>query len=242
MSTCVANIPTLEPAFQRLAALAPLGADEIAALVDAAASSQRVPAHREIVAEGQPAVRPSIVLSGWACRVRLFSDGRRQILSLLLPGDLIGMCRQREPLAATSIVALTAVTLCRAPAPREAAAGTGLAEAYLLSGALEEFYLFRHIARIGRLSAYERLLDWMLEVRERLALACLASDDRVPLPLTQEALADALGLTSVHVNRMLQLMRREGVIELTGGMVRLHDIQRLCQLVDYRPGRVRVGQ
>lgn len=75
-------------------------------------------------------------------------------------------------------------------------------------------------------------------MRERLALAGLASDDSLPMPLTQESLADALGLTSVHVNRTLQLMRREGLIDLRSGMARLYDPERLRGLVDYRPARV----
>jgi CRP-like cAMP-binding protein len=224
-----------EAAIRRLATLAPLNHEALAALEMAAAHAERVPAHREIVGEGKNALQPSIVLSGWACRMRLFSDGRRQILSFLLPGELIGMCDQPEPLSATTIVAMTEMTLCRAPA-REAA--EGLAQIYAMSRALEEYYLFRQIARIGRMSAYERLLDWLLEMRERLALSGLASDDSLPMPLTQEGLADALGLTSVHVNRTLQLMRREGLIDLRGGMARLHDPERLRGLVDYRPARV----
>src|SRR4051812_2192373 len=193
-----------ENAILRLEALAELAAVESGAIRQAAAFPKRVEPRREILAEGWPVGEPMILLSGWACRTRNFWDGRRQILSFLLPGDLIGMCRHSQPLAATTVTALTPVSLCRAPAPREGAAGTGLAEAYAASGALEEYYLFRQIARLGRLSAYERLIDWTLEMHERLALAGLAGPDRFPMPLTQEAIADTLGLTSVHVNRTLQ--------------------------------------
>jgi CRP-like cAMP-binding protein len=229
--------PSGNAAFKRLAALAPLNDDDLAALARSADTPTRFAAHREILREGAPGLAPSIVLSGWACRVRQFSDGRRQILSFLLPGELIGVCHHREPLAATSLVALTPVDLCRAP-PASKEEGSGLAEAYAVSGALEEFYLFRQIARLGRLSAYERMLDWMFEMRDRLALAGLVADNSFPMPITQEGLADALGLTSVHVNRTLQLMRREGLVELRSGMARLIDPQRLMSLIDYRPGRV----
>ena len=225
-------------AFRRLAALASLTDADLAALADSAAAMTRFAAHREILRESAPGLAPSIVLSGWACRVRLFSDGRRQILSFLLPGELIGMCHHRQPLAATSVVALTPVELCPAPPGCKDHEGGGLADAYAVSGALEEFYLFRQIARLGRLSAYERMLDWMFEMRDRLALAGLVADDSFPMPITQEGLADALGLTSVHVNRTLQLMRREGLVELRGGMARLIDPQRLMSLIDYRPANV----
>lgn len=225
-------------AFRRLAALAPLSDDDLAALARSADTPTRFAAHREILREGAPGLAPSIVLSGWACRVRQFPDGRRQILSFLLPGELIGMCHHRAPLAATSLVALTHVDLCQAPPARKDREDSGLAEAYAVSGALEEFYLFRQIARLGRLSAYERILDWMFEMRDRLALAGLVADDSFPMPITQEGLADALGLTSVHVNRTLQLMRREGLVELRSGMARLIDPQRLMSLIDYRRANV----
>lgn len=224
-------------AFRRLNALAPLGAEDMAALAHSAQNLTRFAAHREILRDGAPGLSPSIVLSGWACRVRLFPDGRRQILSFLLPGELIGMCHHREPLAATSVVTLTNVDLCDAPAAAEPE-GSGLAEAYAVSGALEEFYLFRQIARLGRLSAYERMLDWMFEMRDRLALAGLVVDNGFPMPVTQEGLADALGLTSVHVNRTLQLMRREGLVELRSGMARLIDPERLMSAIDYRAADV----
>jgi CRP-like cAMP-binding protein len=192
------------------------------------------------MSEGRAVTEPSILLSGWACRTRIFSDGRRQILSLLLPGDLIGVHRQSRPMAATGITALTDVTLC--PAPRPQPDQPGLAEAYARSGAVEEFYLFRQIARLGRLSAYERVLDLLLETRDRLSIVGLGAADGFPMPLTQEALADTLGLTSVHVNRTLQTLRREGLLDLRSGVARLTDIDRLMRMIDYRPAIVSEGQ
>jgi CRP-like cAMP-binding protein len=216
----------------------PLSGAELAALELAHASIRPIRAHREILAAGMPVLEPTILAWGWAARIREFSDGKRQVLSYLVPGDLIGMCRQRDPLAATTIVAITLVGLCAAP---EACCGGALAEAYAVSAALEEVYLFRQIARLGRMSAQERMIDFLLEMRERLILAGLVEDDSFPLPLTQELLADTLGLTSVHVNRTLQSMRRDAMVELRSGRAHLEDPERLAQLVDYQPARVRNG-
>lgn len=235
MKTHTVSAHLVENAVLRLSSLAPLDQAAVAAIHAAARSPRRTPAHREVMAEGAAVIEPSIVLAGWAARVRNFADGRRQILSLVLPGDLIGICNQREPLAATTIVALTEVILCRAPA---AADHPALGEAYAASGALENAYLFRQIARIGRFNAYERLIDWLLETRERLLMVGLATENSAPMPLTQECLADALGLTSVHVNRTLQMVRREGLLDLRGGTAKFHDAQRLAELVDYRPARI----
>lgn len=219
-------------AIARLASLAPLSPPEIEALQEAERTRQRFMPQREIVAEGTPVREAAVLLSGWACRVRQFADGRRQVLSLLLPGDLIGVCRQCHPLAVTTVFTLTEVVLCPAPST---VGRPGLAEAYAVSGALEEAYLFRQIARLGRLSAYERIADWLLEIRDRLTAVGLTDGGRLPMPLTQEVLADALGLTSVHVNRTLQSLRRDGLIEWRGGAVRLTDPAALVALLDYRP-------
>jgi CRP-like cAMP-binding protein len=216
----------------RFSQLAPLDPVELRALEDAETALRTVGAHREIFEEGRPVAPPSIVVSGWAARSRVFADGRRQILGLLLPGDLIGSWRHRQPRAATGTLALTEVTLC--PAPRPASPDGALAEAYARSAALDEFYLYRQIARLGRLSARERVADLLLEVRERLAVVGLASPDRFPLRMTQELLADTLGLTSVHVNRTLQSLRRDGLLDLAGGIAYLKNIDVLTRLADHR--------
>lgn len=220
----------------RLSQLSQLDEDELQALGLAERDQRRWPARREIVAEGAPVREPRALLSGWACRQRILSDGRRQILSFVLPGDLIGVCPQSNPVSSTTILAVTEVVTCAVPDAR--ADKRGLAEAYALSTALDEHFLFAQITRLGRLSALERLADWILETHDRLLFAGMADPDRLPLPLTQEFLADTLGLTSVHVNRTLQTMRRDGLLTSRAGMIVLPDRDRLERLVDYKPARV----
>lgn len=224
------------PAMARLNKLSPLSRDQQLALNAAFANPRNVKAQREIQAEESPVLNPLILRTGWAGRVRHFSDGRRQILGLLLPGDLIGIRRQRHPVAATTIVALTDVTVCSAP--DAIAVGDELNEAYAISGALEEFYWFRQIVRLGRMTASDRILDWLLELRERLALADLLMGEYFPMPLTQEAIADTLGLTNVHVNRTLQALRRQRIIELANGCVRLFEPNSLAREVEFRPAMI----
>ena len=183
----------------------------------------------QIVTEGDPAIAPRAVRSGWACLVRLFRDGRRQIQHLLVPGDLlVPLPGMRAP---TTVMALTPVTTVQI----DAFVANPRAERVLrLDAALTQAALLTQAARLGRQSASERLAHLLLELRDRLRLAGLANEDRYPMPLTQEVLADALGLTSVHVNRTLQSMRRERLIELRGGTVELLDPQRLGRMADYR--------
>ena len=235
MSAFNAPLPSISPLSTRLSRLAPLEAGDMEALREAERNQRRLPARRELIREDETIRERRALLSGWACRQRILSDGRRQILGFLLPGDLIGVCQHTNPLASTTVVTINEAVMCPAPA---AEPGSGLSEAYARSAALEERYFLAHITRIGRLNAYERLVDWLLETQERLAFVGLSTADQFPLPLTQEMLADALGLTSVHVNRTLQAIRRDGLLTLRGGMMSLPDRVRLEKLVDYRPARV----
>jgi len=229
------NFPRIfaaEEAPVRLRCLSRLSAAEIEALVRSAETCQHIAGGRDIWAEGHPIAAPQIVLSGWAYRTRIFHDGRRQILGFLLPGDIIGMCRQSLPLAQTTITAISPLQIFAAP---PAAPGSSLAEAYAISDALDDTFNLRHITRLGRMTAYERLADWLLEIRHRLEFLGMVSGTSFPLPVTQEMLADTLGLTSVHVNRTLQTMRRDGLLELRGGKATLHDRERLVGIVDWHP-------
>ncbi|PVX30031.1 Crp/Fnr family transcriptional regulator [Sphingomonas pokkalii] len=202
---------------RRLSGLAQLTDPDRALLQDATLHPQLVPTARDLIVEGQRTAGPLLVLEGWLGRTRLFRDGRRQILSFLVPGDVITETACAHPVALSTITALSDARLCPAPPPNS----PGLEQAYAASAALTECYLFRQIARLGRMSAYERILDWLNEMHERLALAGVAGPDSFVMPLTQEILGDALGLTSVHVNRTLQAMRRDGILEWRGGVVRM---------------------
>lgn len=228
--------PDQQPHVDRLCDLATLSPGEIAALRAAARRARLVGARREILQEVTRVREPTIIVSGWAGRVRYFKDGRRQILHLLLPGDLIDHIPCDEPLAPTTIVALTDVRL--APAPIPAHRDTGLDRAYRLANAMELGHLFRQVARLGRFDSFERIADLLIELSERLRSAGLTTGDVYHLPLTQEMLGDCLGLTSVHVNRTLQQLRREGMVEIHGSMVKLLQPDRLRSLVNYQPLRV----
>jgi CRP-like cAMP-binding protein len=235
MNTSAVSSATMSPLATRLSSLAPLATADLDALRTAERDARKLPARREFVTEGDHVAGARAVLSGWACRVRVLADGRRQILGFVLPGDLIGLCRHSHPIAPTTILAVTEVVTCAIP-PAEP--GTGLFEAYARSAALDEHHLLAQITRLGRLSAYERLADWFLETRDRLAIAGLCGADQFTSPMTQEMLADTLGLTSVHVNRMLQALRRDGLISSRSGMVTLPDRPRLAKLIGYKPAAV----
>jgi CRP-like cAMP-binding protein len=191
----------------------------------------------ELMAEGARLNRAQILLEGWAVRQRVLSDGRRQIFSFLLPGDIFGICARPDGEALYTTVALTPVVIAplamlddalqRAPA---SASGRIVRE--MLS--LEEALLVNEVVRLGRQSAHERLINLLLEFHDRLAAAGLVEDGSFTLPFTQEVLSDALGLSTVHTNRTLQQLRRENLIETHLNQMRLLDRAHLLQLADYR--------
>lgn len=222
------------PPIHRLAALAPLTDTDLAVLRDVVDTARLFSPRRELLSERCPIAGPMMIVSGWAARVRILMDGRRQFLSFLLPGDLIGVCHHRQPLAVSTVVALTDV----AASPLPVGVSQQLDEAYRMSGALEDAYLLCQITRLGRLNAQERIGDLLLELHERLTLAGLAAGGSFEVPLTQEMLADATGLTAVHVNRMLQLLRRLSDVVWKGSRVMLPDPKALARKVCRAPIRV----
>jgi CRP-like cAMP-binding protein len=108
-----------------------------------------------------------------------------------------------------------------------------LAAALERAAAEEHHFLLQQIARLGRQTAHERLAHLLLELNFRLGQRGLAAGGALDMPLTQENLADALGLSVVHVNRTLQQMRRENVIELARGRLRLLDIAALEKVAEF---------
>jgi CRP-like cAMP-binding protein len=227
---------SMDPVLARLGALAPLTARETELVRSLAGRVERHAAGSELIAEGGPASL-RFILSGWVSRQRILTDGRRQIFDFRPAGDPAGDCARAHGPALASFVALTAVTTVDAEPMCEAIASgacPNLARALALIATQEEAQLLDHIVRLGRQSAYERMAHLFLSLRGRLAAVGLADERRWSMPLTQETLADALGLSIVHVNRTLQQLRREKLVEMRGGAAILLEPKVLSALCDYR--------
>lgn len=197
----------------------------LTALVRALAERpQRADARVTLQVEGEASVRPRYLLSGWACRLRNLADGRRQVFALVLPGDGVGVCLRPHPLAMSTTVALTPVTLGDAAdllSPAVLCATPELRSVLHAADDLEERRLLDAMTRLGRLTALERLTHLLLELHDRLEVVGLATGGRFPLPVTQEVMADLLGLSTVHINRTLQELRRLHLLVLKRGVAHL---------------------
>src|SRR4029079_13336079 len=156
----------------RLKSLAAVSEADTAYLMRTLGPVEHYASGMELLREGEVIPAPRYILHGWALRTRFLSDGRRQIFGFVLPGDAIGLCEREQPLALTTIVSCTPLALCDATAARDACLGINkdfpqITRAHQLAMALDEAYLLHQIIRIGRQTAYERLVHLILELHSR---------------------------------------------------------------------------
>ncbi|MEX2644118.1 MAG: Crp/Fnr family transcriptional regulator [Acetobacterales bacterium] len=179
----------------------------------------------------------AVVAAGWCARYRLLADGRRSVFNIWLPGDMINLTPltpspecQNAALRRADLVLIPDVhyrQLCeRSPA---------LVAAFAASERMDSLLLANQVLRLGRLTAYERIAHFLLEIWDRLCLVGMANEGGFESALTQNVLADVLGLTSVHINRTLARLREEELIEVDRREVRLLDVPRLAEIAEYDP-------
>lgn len=207
-----------------------LSTEDKRALENACGSVRHLGPRTSLVAEGDPAQRVNVILEGFACRYRLQSDGRRQMVGLLLPGD---MCDIRICILSRMDHSIgTLSTVRAAQIPRETAdllleRYPRLARAFWWSTLVEESITREWVVNVGHRTAFERMAHLFCEIFERLHTVGLTRGDTCDLPLTQAELSDALALSAVHVNRVLMEMRHNQLITLRNQQLTLHDYHAL---------------
>ncbi|RZL85966.1 MAG: Crp/Fnr family transcriptional regulator [Sphingomonas sp.] len=185
--------------------------------------------------DGSPHAR--LIVGGWACRPRIQPDGRRQMLGVLLPGDLMGDRGDRRPLALNPVVALTPVRTIGISRLVQAVRTQptdypGITHALASIDRCEEMSLLDHIVRLGCQSARQRMSHLLLELYQRLSKIGFVHNGTFPMPLTQDTLAELLGLSLVHVNRIVSQLRSEKLVTMRSGVVTINDFARLALLAD----------
>ena len=218
------------PVASKLEAFTRLSADDRTAIAQVSRNVRFVEPRRALVSEGDRPRYVHLVLEGWACRYKTLPDGKRQIVSLFVPGDFCDVNVYILKHMDHSIGAITRLKVAMIT-PDEMNALT--AERPRITQALWWHELVdlavqrEWTVNLGQRSAYERLGHLLVELYLRLKTVGRASDGRCDFPLTQNDLADATGLTAVHVNRTLQELRRDGLIELERKQLRILDLERL---------------
>lgn len=170
------------------------------------------------------------ILQGWAFRFKGLPDGRRQIVNFALQGDFIGLQNSLHRNMQHGVEALTDVTLCIFARDRlfelfEKQPGLALDITWLSSR--EEQLLDANLLAVGRRTAMERIAYLLWTLYMRASEAGLAGENTVELPMSQQHLADALGMSLVHANKTLKRLRATGAIEFSGRSLRIPDLEQL---------------
>jgi len=231
--------PLADPLTCRLSRLVSLTAAEAAALRAVQAERRPVARGREIVSAGRNYDGVFVLIDGAAIRYRVLRDGRRQVLNLALPGDFIGFPACFYAAAPYTVTALGEAVVASVPfaglfalfrnQPR-------LAATLFCSFSGEAAMYAEHLIDVGRRTAHERVAHFLLELLTRLQAIGMADDRSYRMPLTQELIADALGLSVPHVNRTLRRLREDGLVSIDGQKIAINDVEGLAVLADFEQG------
>lgn len=200
--------------------------------------------HEDILREGEPPTDVNLILSGWAYRYKQLEDGRRQIIAFFLPGDLcdhnIFILREMDH----SVGTITKVMV--AGVSREAFEAATLKHPRITQALWWEALVTSAIQRewtvnLGQRNAAERMAHLLCELFLRLQTVELTNGNSCEFPVTQAELADATGLTSVHVNRTLQELRSAGLIELKSRTLVILDLEKLMQVAMFNTNYLHLG-
>jgi CRP-like cAMP-binding protein len=226
----------IERMVRRFQARAPLTDTDMAAIRALPFAYRTLDAATYLLREGEPPEQCALLLSGFAYRHKVTGEGERQILAVHMPGEFLDLQNSFLEVADHNVQALTRVDVAMVPVPalRRLAESHPLVARAMWIDTLIESAIFREwIVNVGRRDAITRLSHLLCEFALRLEAAGLAKDYRYELPMTQEQLADATGLTAVHVNRVLKELGRLGLIARDKRAVEIVDWDRLSSVGDF---------
>lgn len=192
----------------------------------------------DLISEGDCPVSVRMILSGWACRYKTLEDGRRQIVNFALPGDICDSQIYFVSQMDHSIGALTPVAYADIERRRFEgliASDRTVAEAFWCEALVMNAIQRQWIVNIGRRDALERVAHLFCEIFERLRWVDLVDRDSCSFPVTQMDLADATGLSIVHLNRTLQALRGAGLITLRERSLTFHNLDALRDVALFNP-------
>lgn len=222
----------------RLDAFTRLSAEDRAAIAKLSKVARVVAPRRDLIREGEHPRYIHLMLDGWACRYKTLPDGRRQIVAFFVPGDFCDLNVYVLKAMDHSIGAVTRLSVADISREEMDKLTTDYPrvtqalwwEALVNSAIQREWTL-----NVGQRTAYERIAHLLVELFLRLKTVDLTSGTSCDFPLTQTDLADATGLTAVHVNRTLQELRRDKLIELDRRRLNIPNLQRLMEAAMFNP-------
>lgn len=215
-----------------------LSSSDRQALQIACLDVRQVDGHIDIIAEGEKPSHVHVVLDGFACRYKLLPDGARQIMAWLVPGDFCDLHVAILGEMDHAIATLSPSSIAYIPRAKiEVLLTTSgeLSRALCWATLVDEGVLREWLANMGRRPADKQVAHLFCELLLRLRAVDMAEDDTMDLPLTQVELADTVGLSSVHVNRVIQQLRDRGLISWRGKVLKVEDVAGLRAFADFDP-------
>lgn len=228
----------IEKLLLKLAARDEVSAEEEAALREVVGDPVDVPSDKTVIRVGQELNESTLLVEGLMCRYKDLRDGGRQISELNVAGDFVDLHSFTLKRLDHNIMTLTP---CRiAPAPHEKLKRITeqfphLTRLLWFSTNLDAAIHREWMLSLGRRSAVERTAHFFCELFLRLEIVGMTDGNRYALPITQTDLAECLGLTAVHVNRTLKVLREEGLVEFRRRTVILHDMEGLKRVAEFSP-------
>jgi CRP-like cAMP-binding protein len=231
------QVMALESAFSRkLSAFVSLSEAERAVVSDVERRRRRFPARHDLVNQGQNGQSAYILTQGWASSYKILHDGARGVVDIQIPGDFLGLRSILFNAPDQSVESLTPVevsVVSQALLMETFAKAPRLATALQWAASRDEAIVAEHLVGMGRRKAPERLAHFLLELSARLNLVGLGTKDGYACPLTQYVLADALGLSAVHLNRVLRELREDELLDFHNGRVSFLDFDGLVAMADF---------
>jgi CRP-like cAMP-binding protein len=226
------------PLVTKLSTFMTLSPDDLKSLNNIFEGERSIKKQRDLVVDGAEYRNLCFVIAGYEMRYKVLRNGKRQILSIIMPGDIIGFPVSFFERSTYSVVALSylKINICSL----DAYVGLcferpqfGLALSWL---AVKEAAIYaERVVDIGRRTPVERLVHFLLELHSRLLTIGLAEKTSFNLPISQEVMADALGLSVPHLNRVMQHLRKEKLISNRARLVEFSDMSSLQTLAHYKP-------
>ncbi|WP_116090336.1 Crp/Fnr family transcriptional regulator [Sphingomonas crusticola] len=213
-----------------------LSPDDEAALAGATARPSKIAARKDLIREGDRPGPVFVMLEGWACRYKILPNGSRQVLAFLMPGDCcdlhIGLLAEMDHGIQTITPAVVA-TIARNEMDAIMDRHRAVAKAMYIAQLVDEGTMRSWITSMGRRTSVERVAHLMCELYIRARNIGLASDNQIALPLAQILLADSLGMTPVHLNRVLKELRQSGAMTLQRGSLLITDPKKLVHVAGF---------
>lgn len=220
----------------KLSGFVNLSASDVSALAAATASPRQYPAKHDLIREGDRPGPVFVMLEGWACRYKILPNGARQILAYLMPGDScdlhVGLLAEMDHSIQTITPALVA-TIERIEMDEIMDRRPGVAKAMYLGQLIDEGTMRAWITSMGRRASIERVAHLMCELYLRARNIGLTLEPPLALPLSQLMLADSLGMTPVHLNRVMKELRASGAMTLQRGSLVIEDPDRLIRIAGF---------